>query len=38
MKVEHVSHQSDTNALNVGGLIWKVLLQKFKALFHSGSK
>jgi len=37
-KIEPLSHQSDTNALNVGGLIWKVLLQKFKALFHSGSK
>jgi carbon monoxide dehydrogenase subunit G len=38
MKVEPLPHHSDTNALNVGGLIWKVLLQKFKALFHSGSK
>jgi carbon monoxide dehydrogenase subunit G len=38
MKVEQLSNQSDSNTLNIGSLIWRVLLQKFKALFHSGSK
>ncbi len=33
------SHQEfDTNTLNVGSLIWRVLLRKFKVLFHLGSK
>ena len=28
----------DANTLNIGSLIWRVLLRKFKALFHLGSK
>jgi hypothetical protein len=33
------SHQEfDVNTLNVGSLIWRVLLRKFKALFHLGSR
>lgn len=38
MKSENLSQQSDTNALNIGSLIWKVVLQKLKALFRSGSR
>jgi carbon monoxide dehydrogenase subunit G len=37
-KVEQLPHQSNLNTLNIGSLIWQVLLKKFKALFHSGSK
>ena len=36
---DEASHQEfDTNTLNVGSLIWRILLRKFKALFHLGSK
>jgi len=38
MKVEQLPNQSDSNTLNIGSLIWQVLFQKFKALFHLGSR
>jgi uncharacterized protein len=37
-KDEKSPQEFDANTLNVGSLIWRVLLRKFKALFHLSSK
>jgi len=39
MNKDESSHQEfNANTLNVSSLIWRVLLGKFKAFFHLGSR